>query len=944
MSQFDKNQIKQLQKQYIKEVKQYGGENIRSIKKLLATALLIEAREEHYETYSDSQLADMTVEFKQQLANGKTLDDILVDAFAVVREAAKRVLHQRHYLVQLMGGIALHQGRIAQMSTGEGKTLTETLPAYLNALSGNGVHIVTVNEYLAVRDTQWMGKVFKFLGLTVGTITTGQNRQAKQFAYNCDITYGTNNEFGFDYLRDNMAPSMSAKMQRMLNYVIIDEVDSILIDEARTPLIISGPSGKSSQMYKTANSFVVTLKPSTNVDSKGDLIDEQEDYNGDYIVNEKYKTVRLSDSGIAKAERFFKVDNLSDPDNTDLNHYIVNALRAHATMRRDNDYIVDRGEIIIVDEHTGRKMIGRRYSNGLHQAIEAKENVTIKQENRTLATITFQNYFKLYKKMSGMTGTAKTEEEEFNSIYNIDVVVVPTNLPNIRIDLPDAIFTKRQGKLYNIADRVAEISSTGQPILIGVVSVEASEELAALLSKKGIKYNLLNAKNHQREAEIIAQAGRLNSITIATNMAGRGTDILLGGNAEFMAKQEMNRLGYSNEEVELATSFVVGDEIQQKLADVYRELYTKYKVICDQEHNKVVEVGGLYVIGSERHDSRRIDNQLRGRAGRQGDPGTTQFFMATDDNMMRIFGNMLSNAMGLFNLADDAPIESKMISKQIEKAQKNVESRHFAARKNVLQYDNVNNRQRNLIYGQRDKILAGEDIHQEILDMCTVFARKVLEEAVNGVENIANWDMRMVNDMLAKAIPMGQHPMLVQGEFSTARQALEILTDKVVQLIETKANKPIESEEDVPFAEVEKYFLLSNIDKLWMDHLENLDSLKQGVGLQAIGNHNPVDVYKKEAFNLFDNLNDEIAFQTIRHLLFGTIKRRLVSTPQPTEEDGKVSLKSMCPCGSGKRYKDCCYLKKHADANKADTTDKPLTKQEEYALKRAERKKSKDNK
>ncbi len=946
MAVFTKQEIKEMTKRYVSDVKPFGRNNVAVIKKLVARALEVEALEEQFASYSDSQLADMTVQFKSRIAEGATIDSLLPEAFAVCRETAKRVLGQRHYFVQIMGGIALHTGNIAEMATGEGKTLTETLPAYLNALSGKGVHIVTVNEYLALRDAQWMGKVFTFLGLSVGAITNRQPHELKQHAYNCDITYGTNNEYGFDYLRDNMSKSTRGKAQRQLNYVIIDEVDSILIDEARTPLIISGPSGKSSQMYITANSFAVTLKPSTNMDNKGDLLEGEEDYDGDYVVNAKHKNARITDRGVAKAERFFGIDNLADGEHADLNKHIDKAVTAHAVMHRDNDYIVEKGEVIIIDQHTGRKMPGRRYNDGLHQAIEAKERVTVKQENRTLASITFQNYFKLYSKMSGMTGTAKTEEEEFNSIYDMDVIVMPTNLPNCRVDNPDIIYTTRQDKLDGAIAEIERIHATGQPLLIGVASVEASEELSVLLVKKGIKHNLLNAKNHKKEADIIAQAGRLGAVTIATNMAGRGTDILLGGNVEFLARQELINRGYTPEEIEASKGYEVTDPELVAIAQLHKQMLDKCKVDIEIEHAKVVELGGLYVLGTERHDSRRIDNQLRGRAGRQGDNGTTQFYLSTEDSIMRRFGGAVAGAMNLFGFNNGEGLQSGMLSKQMEKAQRAVENSHFSARKHVLEYDDVINHQRKLIYSQRDNVLSTEDIHQDILSMADRYARKILEEAVGGNENMAMWDLVSINKHLSKMLPGVEGDILTADNFHTAQQALELIAEGTRQALEILRVRPLEND-DVPLADAERYVLLSNIDRLWMDHLENLDAVKTNVSLQSIGNRKPIDVYRHQSYLMFDDLSDNIAFYTIKQLLFSKLKRRLAVTPQE-EEGGKVTLKSACPCGSGKRYKDCCYSKDMlAKSNRGKEQVKPvegqpLSKQEEYARKRAERKANKN--
>ncbi|MFR7766129.1 MAG: preprotein translocase subunit SecA, partial [Lachnospiraceae bacterium] len=729
--------------------------NKKQLKLLEKIAVKVEALADTYAAMTDARLKECTSLFKARLESGESLDSVLPEAFAVVREAAKRVLNMYHFHVQVLGGIALHQGRICQMSTGEGKTLVSTMPAYLNALTGRGVHIVTVNEYLARRDSEWMGKIFKFLGLSVGVIYNDMPLKEKQRAYACDITYGTNNEFGFDYLRDNMAVSKSQLVQRGLNFAIVDEVDSILIDEARTPLIISGRSGKSNEMYITANRFVKTLTCGIEKsdEGKGKLAsvmgegyNEEDEEKYDAMKNEKDKAVRLTARGVAKAERFFKVDNLGDVESTELNHYINQALKAVFVMKRDDDYIVDKGEVKIVDEFTGRIMEGRRYNQGLHQAIEAKENVRIQEENKTLATITFQNLFRMYKKLSGMTGTAKTEEAEFNDIYNLDVVEIPTNKPMIRKDYDDVLYSTREAKLRNLVADIVERHKSGQPMLIGTVSVEKSEELSAMLKKKGVAHNVLNAKNNAREAEIVAQAGRLNAVTIATNMAGRGTDILLGGNPEYLAKQEMERNNYTHEQIETATSYADGDGETERLKAVYRALFDKYKAVCDAEKEKVLETGGLHIIGTERHESRRIDNQLRGRSGRQGDPGSSVFFLSTEDDLARVFGGERMQAvMQFFKLEEDVPIEAKIITRQIERAQKSIEGIHYSQRKHVLQYDEVNNKQRQVIYGDRNKVLNGEDVHGMILDMAAGFARKALEDACDGTENSRLWNLDAVS-------------------------------------------------------------------------------------------------------------------------------------------------------------------------------------------------------
>lgn len=936
--------------------KQYGGQNARELKRLQKLADLVWQKEPIYSELGDAELASQTEILKARLDGGETLDDILPDAYAVCREASWRVLKQKHFYVQILGGIALHQGRICQMSTGEGKTLTETLPAYLNALAGKGVHIITVNEYLAQRDAEWMGKVYRFLGLTVGVTLNKMSGKDKRAAYACDITYGTNNEFGFDYLRDNMAVSRAQCVQRGLNFVIIDEVDSILIDEARTPLIISGPSGKSSESYNTANRFVCTLQNSSNVDSEGKTEDPEDEPNGDYVVDRKEKTVRLTDSGIKKAERFYKLENLSDPENGEINHYINNALRAHAIMHRDDDYIVEKGQVVIVDAFTGRKMEGRRFSHGLHQAIEAKEHVTVKEEDKTLATITFQNYFRLYRKMSGMTGTAKTEEEEFNTIYNIDVVAIPTNMPLVREDCDDMVFSTRAGKLRAIVREVTERHGRGQPLLIGTVTVEKSEELSQMLKQAGIPHNVLNAKFHRREAEIVAQAGRFGAVTIATNMAGRGTDILLGGNPEFLAKQEMKRLGYEDEQIERSTSFLKGDAETERLKKVFADLTEKFSVVTSAEKQQVLAAGGLCVIGTERHDSRRIDNQLRGRAGRQGDPGASVFYVSAEDDMVRIFGkDLLQRAMMFLKVAEDEPIRHKLISRAIESAQKRIESTHFSARKSILQYDDVNNRQRKVIYGERNRVLDGENVHGDILDMADEYARVTLEEACDGVEDAEKWNLDEVNKRLARYYP-AELPILSGENAQSAHEAHKFLTE----LCREKLNEKAQSDEfeNGEYEQFERAVLLNSTDRLWMDHIDALAELRRGIGLQAIGQHDPLQVYKKEAYDMFEKLNEQIKVRTIRMLFFGKVVRMQAnSAPQQNAQiNPEKNLNGPCPCGSGKKYKSCCYpkdlAKQQAEAARQSeglppensSEQRPLTKQEEYALKRLQRKENKQSK
>ena len=892
--------------------------NKKQLKLLEKIAVKVEALADTYAAMTDARLKECTSLFKARLESGESLDSVLPEAFAVVREAAKRVLNMYHFHVQVLGGIALHQGRICQMSTGEGKTLVSTMPAYLNALTGRGVHIVTVNEYLARRDSEWMGKIFKFLGLSVGVIYNDMPLKEKQRAYACDITYGTNNEFGFDYLRDNMAVSKSQLVQRGLNFAIVDEVDSILIDEARTPLIISGRSGKSNEMYITANRFVKTLTCGIerSDEGKGKLAsvmgegyNEEDEEKYDAMKNEKDKAVRLTARGVAKAERFFKVDNLGDVESTELNHYINQALKAVFVMKRDDDYIVDKGEVKIVDEFTGRIMEGRRYNQGLHQAIEAKENVRIQEENKTLATITFQNLFRMYKKLSGMTGTAKTEEAEFNDIYNLDVVEIPTNKPMIRKDYDDVLYSTREAKLRNLVADIVERHKSGQPMLIGTVSVEKSEELSAMLKKKGVAHNVLNAKNNAREAEIVAQAGRLNAVTIATNMAGRGTDILLGGNPEYLAKQEMERNNYTHEQIEAATSYADGDGETERLKAVYRALFDKYKAVCDAEKEKVLETGGLHIIGTERHESRRIDNQLRGRSGRQGDPGSSVFFLSTEDDLARVFGGERMQAvMQFFKLEEDVPIEAKIITRQIERAQKSIEGIHYSQRKHVLQYDEVNNKQRQVIYGDRNKVLNGEDVHGMILDMAAGFARKALEDACDGTENSRLWNLDAVNGILKnKYLPQLEDFVTRDMAIRGAKHVLDELSKEVRSLIEERAAEEDENE----FKQIERYVLLKIIDEKWMEHIDDLEELRKGIGLMAYGQQDHVMVYRKRATEMFEQMEEDIEFTTIRCLLFAKFRRVEAEEVQNAEElNPNLVLNKPCPCGSGLKYKNCCGKEK----------------------------------
>lgn len=881
----------------------FASDNTRNIRRLEKIAEKIEALDEEYCKKTDLELVKKTDEFKKRLADGETLDDLLPEAYATVREASKRVLNMRHFHVQLLGGIALHQGRIAEMRTGEGKTLVETLPAYLNALTGKGVHIVTVNEYLASRDAEWMGKVFKFLGLTVGVNLNGMDEDAKRKAYNCDITYSTNSEFGFDYLRDNMVQDLSQKVQRGHNFAIVDEVDSILIDEARTPLIISGKGFKSSELYYTAQRFAKSLVPE------------------DYEIDEKLKQIRLTDSGISKAESFFKVDNLSDINNIELNHHINNAIKANFIMKRDDNYIVKDDEIIIIDEFTGRLMPGRRYNEGLHQAIEAKEGVKIKDENKTLATITFQNYFRLYDKLSGMTGTAKTEEAEFNGIYRLDVVTIPTNLPVIRKDMPDIIYTTEEGKFRNVVREIVRIHETGRPILVGTATVEKSEILSNLLHKEGVKHVILNAKNHEQESAIVAQAGRLGAITISTNMAGRGTDILLGGNAKFLTKSKLLDMGYNANQIELVSDYASGlSEEMQELKEKYDEIFADFKKETDEEKKKVVELGGLCIIGTERHESRRIDNQLRGRAGRQGDPGSSVFYISMEDDLIRRFGGDRMKAIArAFRIDDDTPFQIRIFSKQVEMAQKRIEAQNYAQRRNVLEYDDVMNRQRELIYAERDKVLNGVDIHDEVVGMFPDVVHKIVYNDIDDDTPFYDWDLEKLNkDLEDRLIPKGSN--VVDEKFVDECEVSDVY-NKVLDIVNDRYNGVIEESKELgfDFSKFERYFLLRVVDVLWMEHIDTMDMLKREIATQGYGGHDPLVAYKREGFDLFDQMVEKIREDTCTFLLNVKFERppelKKAEKPVATTTNQKfVQAKSTkivgrndpCPCGSGKKYKHCC--------------------------------------
>ena len=901
----------------------FGTYSQRELKSIYPIADKIEALEDEYRQLTDEQLQAKTPEFKQRLQQGETLDDILPEAFAAVREAADRVLGLRPYRVQLIGGIVLHQGRIAEMKTGEGKTLVATLPAYLNALSGNGVHIVTVNDYLAKRDSEWMGKVHRFMGLTVGLIIHDLTKEERQAAYAADITYGTNNEMGFDYLRDNMAIYKNEQVQRGHSFAIVDEVDSILIDEARTPLIISGMGEKSTQLYDMAEAFSCRLKKYV-VAETDDKAAEDESLDADYIVDEKARTATLTARGIAKAEEFFHLENLSDPENSTIAHHINQAIKAHGTMKRDVDYVVKDGEIIIVDEFTGRLMFGRRYSEGLHQAIEAKEHVSVQRESKTLATITFQNYFRLYSKLSGMTGTAMTEEEEFATIYKLDIVEIPTNRPVVRIDNEDAVYKTEQGKYRAVIRQVKECHEKGQPVLVGTVSIEKNELLSRMLTKEGIRHNLLNAKNHEKEAEIVAQAGKLGAVTVATNMAGRGTDIMLGGNAEYLAKAELRKAGMSDELIAEATGFADTQdreilEARQMFADKLRQ----HKEEISGEADRVRQAGGLFIIGTERHDSRRIDNQLRGRAGRQGDPGETRFYISLEDDLMRLFGGeRVQAAMERMNIDEDMPIESKMLTRSIQQAQTTVESRNFQARKSVLEYDDVMNKQREIIYGQRRQVLEGMDVKDVIMNMMNTSITHLVQNAFSGVHHL---DMTSCQELLRQVEGLYFPKYAVrftQEQLDTmdAQAVIDAFTQAAAAYYQQK-----EDEFTPPvMREVERVVLLRVVDEYWMEHIDAMSDLRQGIRLRAYAQTDPIIAYKKESLEMFEEMIAAIQDETVRRLYSvrlqknEEVKRQRVAnaTSESVGGDGtvkkqprkvkKIGRNEPCPCGSGKKYKNCC--------------------------------------
>ena len=901
----------------------FGTYSQRELKSIYPIADKIEALEEEYRALTDEQLQAKTPEFKQRLQQGETLDDILPEAFAAVREAADRVLGLRPYRVQLIGGIVLHQGRIAEMKTGEGKTLVATLPAYLNALTGNGVHIVTVNDYLAKRDSEWMGKVHRFMGLTVGLIVHDLTKEQRQAAYAADITYGTNNEMGFDYLRDNMAIYKNEQVQRGHSFAIVDEVDSILIDEARTPLIISGMGEKSTQLYDMAESFACRLKKYV-VTETDDKEAEDETLDADYIVDEKARTATLTARGIAKAEEFFHLDNLSDPENSTIAHHINQAIKAHGTMKRDVDYVVKDGEIIIVDEFTGRLMFGRRYSEGLHQAIEAKEHVSVQRESKTLATITFQNYFRLYSKLSGMTGTAMTEEEEFATIYKLDIVEIPTNRPVVRIDNEDAVYKTEQGKYRAVIRQVKECHEKGQPVLVGTVSIEKNELLSRMLTKEGIRHNLLNAKNHEKEAEIVAQAGQFGAVTVAPNMAGRGTDIILGGNAEYMATNDLRKAGYTDEVIADATGYAETDnseilEARQMFADKLRQ----HKEEISGEADRVRQAGGLFIIGTERHDSRRIDNQLRGRAGRQGDPGETRFYISLEDDLMRLFGGeRVQAAMERMKIDEDMPIESKMLTRSIQQAQTTVESRNFQARKSVLEYDDVMNKQREIIYGQRRQVLEGMDVKDVIMNMMNTSITHLVQNAFSGVQHL---DMTSCQELLrqVEGVYFPKYAVRFSQEQLDAMDA-QAVTDAFTQAAAGYYQQK-EDEFTAPvMREVERVVLLRVVDEYWMEHIDAMSDLRQGIRLRAYAQTDPIIAYKKESLEMFEEMIAAIQDETVRRLYSvrlkknEEVKRERVAnaTSESVGGDGtvkkqprkvkKIGRNEPCPCGSGKKYKNCC--------------------------------------
>ncbi len=908
--------------------KLFGSFSTKELKKIQPIADSVLALEDKYKAMSDTELKDMTPKLKQRLAGGETVDDILPDAFAVCREASARVLEMRHFPVQIIGGIVLHRGEIAEMRTGEGKTLVATLPVYLNALTGEGVHVVTVNDYLAKRDSEWMGKVYRFLGLTVGLIVHGITNEERRAAYGCDITYGTNNEFGFDYLRDNMVAYKEQMVQRGHAYAIVDEVDSILIDEARTPLIISGEGDKSTDMYKLADQFARTLK-ATVVTELDDKEEHDDIIEGDYIVDEKKKTSTLTKSGIEKAEKYFNVANLADAENMTLQHHINQAIKARGVMKRDVDYVVRDGEVVIVDEFTGRMMVGRRYNEGLHQAIEAKEGVNVERESKTLASITFQNYFRMYKKLCGMTGTAQTEAAEFSEIYGLAVVEIPTNRSVVRQDYNDCVYKTENGKYNAVIEQVIECHAKGQPVLVGTISIEKSELLSSMLKKRGIKHEVLNAKYHEKEAEIIAQAGKFGAVTIATNMAGRGTDIMLGGNSEHMAKAQLRKEGFAEEMINESTSHAeTDDENIIKVRRRFSELEAKFKSEISSEAQKVRDAGGLFIIGTERHESRRIDNQLRGRSGRQGDPGASRFFISTEDDLMRLFGgDRVAAVMDTLHVDEDMPIDNKMITSTIESAQKKLEARNFSIRKNVLQFDDVMNSQREIIYGQRSHVLQGDDVSEAV--------RKMITDSVSdnaslylGGEIPDEWNFAGL-----RAHYLGW--LTKDGDFDySGNQLNDLKREDIIKTLTDRADAICADKErrygSNMMREIERVVLLRNVDTKWMEHIDAMDELRKGIYLRSYGQHDPVVEYRIEGFNMFDAMVESIREDTTRMLLTieikqnDEIKREQVAKPtgesgasdgsvknQPAKKTIKVGRNDPCPCGSGLKWKKCTCDKYH---------------------------------
>ena len=911
--------------------KLFGSYSEKEIKRIRPVVEEINALEPKISSLTDEELKQKTNEFKERIANGETVDELLTEAFAVVREASKRVLGMRHFDVQLIGGIVLHQGRIAEMKTGEGKTLVATLPVYLNALKGKGVHVVTVNDYLAKRDAEWMGKIYNFLGLTVGNIVHGLSNEERRAAYNSDITYATNNELGFDYLRDNMVIYKEHKVQRELNYAIVDEVDSILIDEARTPLIISGAGDKSTDMYGIADSFVRRLKGLKVLEENDKEIDES--ITEDYVIDEKAKAVSLTPHGIKKAEEFFKLENLSDPENATIQHHINQALRAHGIMKRDIDYVVKDGEVIIVDEFTGRLMHGRRYNDGLHQAIEAKEGVKVERESMTQATITFQNFFRMYGKLAGMTGTAKTEETEFNDIYKLDVIEIPTNMPVARMDKSDVVYKTEAGKFRAVIEDIIETNEKGQPVLIGTISIEKSEVLSNMLKKRGIKHNVLNAKNHDREAEIVAQAGKFGAVTIATNMAGRGTDIVLGGNPEFLSKQEMRKKGYSEELINAATGFNDTDDADiLEARNTFRKYKEEFKKETDIEKDKVVDAGGLYIIGTERHESRRIDNQLRGRSGRQGDPGKSRFYISLEDDLMRLFGSdRFAGMIETLGLDEDQPIEHKILSNAIESAQKKVEGKNYQIRVNVLQYDDVMNKQREIIYGQRNQVLEGNDMSDYYKKMIESKVEEIVSAGCGETSDPENWEWQNMYTELIGMITEDQKSEIDDKKLKLSKEELESILKSMI--LERYESKEEELGQEI-MRDAERVILLRVVDEKWMDHIDAIDQLRYGIGLRGYAQRDPVIEYKFEAFQMFDEMISSIKSDTLRYVLNVSLRnnnenleRKQVMRQQreihgennrtapdrnsggeskPVTKGYKVGRNEPCPCGSGLKYKNCC--------------------------------------